>query len=163
MLRQLAIRLTQRGVADVEAVTPHRKTAAATTASVCDLLIGNNLLQGYLGGADALCLEVVSKRHPFGKDALRNRTLLRFPSNDEGFSTVEVAFASHSGSLPEHTNYRRRNIDHGLHRRRQSPLPTCPDDRVGRRIPAAPARAPSTGSLLVRGAIWSARSTRASS
>ena len=71
---------------DAKAVTPSAMPDTATTASVCDLLIGNNLLQGYLGGADALRLEVVSKRHPLGKDALRNRTLLRFPSSDEGFS-----------------------------------------------------------------------------
>ena len=78
---------------DAKAVTPSampdtasEDSSAATTASVCDLLIGNNLLQGYLGGADALRLEIVSKRHSFGKDALRNRTLLRFPSDDEGFS-----------------------------------------------------------------------------
>ena len=99
MLR-LAKRLFRRGgddmaapSIDAKAVTPStmpdtapEDSSAATTASVCDLLIGNNLLQGYLGGADALRLEVVSKRHPFGRDALRNRTLLRFPSNDEGFS-----------------------------------------------------------------------------
>ena len=78
---------------DANAVTPSampdtasEDSSAATTASVCDLLIGNNLLQGYLGGADTLRLEVVSKRHPFGIEALRKRTLLRFPSNDEGFS-----------------------------------------------------------------------------
>ena len=99
MLR-LAKRLFSRGgddmaapSIDAKAATPSAKPdtasedgSAATTASVCDLLIGNNLLQGYLGGADALSLEVVSKRHPFGMEALRKRTLLRLPSNDEGFS-----------------------------------------------------------------------------
>ena len=89
MLR-LAKRLFRRGGDDMAAPSIDAKAATPSampdTASVCDLLIGNNLLQGYLGGADALRLEIVSKRHPFGKDALRNRTLLRFPSADEGFS-----------------------------------------------------------------------------
>ena len=99
MLR-LAKRLFRRGgddmaapSIDAKAATPSampdtasKDSSAATTALVCDLLIGNNLLQGYLGGADALRLEVVSKRSPFGKEALRKRTLLRFPSSDEGFS-----------------------------------------------------------------------------
>ena len=99
MLR-LAKRLFRRGgddmaapSIDAKAATPpampdtaSEDSSAATTASVCDLLIGNNLLQGYLGGADALRLEVVSKRHSFGKEALRNRTLLRFPSCDGGSS-----------------------------------------------------------------------------
>ena len=89
MLR-LAKRLFRRGGDDMAAPSNDAKAATPSampdTASVCDLLIGNNLLQGYLGGADALRLEVVSKQSPFGKEALRKRTLLRFPSSDEGFS-----------------------------------------------------------------------------
>ena len=89
MLR-LAKRLFRRGGDDMAAPSIDAKAATPSampdTASVCDLLIGNNLLQGYLGGADALRLEVVSKRSPFGKEALRKRTLLRFPSSDEGSS-----------------------------------------------------------------------------
>ena len=101
----------------------------------------------YLGGADDR-LEVVSAA-PVRQGRTRNRTLLRFPSNDEGFSYRRVAFASHSG-WRQHTNYRRRNMTMDL--RETTIAASRPDDRVGRRVPAA-LRGSGTGSR-VRGAVY---------
>ena len=63
-----------------------------------DLMIGNNILQEFLSGADALMLETVSMRQPLGKQALRKRALLRFPRIDDGFS---YSIARTEGMFPE--------------------------------------------------------------